>query len=102
MNFANSSFGRWMALPQITRIASSNSTNDKIHSLAFDLGFDHVAVTQPDIPSQDQLAYQFWCDQGLAADMEYMTKDQKKRLDVRETYPGVKSEEHTSELQSRV
>ena len=75
----------------ITPTGSSNSTIDRIKSLALELGFDHIAFTRPEIPSQDQLAYQSWCESGYAAGMDYMKSDPQKRLSVKNTYPGVQS-----------
>jgi epoxyqueuosine reductase len=90
-----------MALPPIIPTGSSNSTTANtslsstvfhhIKERAFDLGFDHCAVTTPTLPDRDRKAYESWSDAGFAGSMAYMTKNREARSDVTLAYPTTRS-----------
>ncbi len=73
-------------MPQITPIGLSSSINADVVRIADNLGFNHIALTSLSIRDRDQLAYQSWCDNGLAADMAYLTQAPEKRRSPQTTF----------------
>lgn len=64
---------------------------NSIKEAATQLGFDHVAITKPEISPEDRHAYEAWVRDGFAAGMGYMVNAPEKRTNIQAAYPGVQS-----------
>src|SRR5690554_7691317 len=72
----------------------------QIRQWAKDLGFADAGITLADTgPHAERL--QRWLAAGYHGDMAYMADHGDKRYTPDSLVPGTRSEEHTSELQSR-
>jgi epoxyqueuosine reductase len=63
----------------------------QIKERAAELGFDHFALTRPEVFPEDKQAFSSWVSDGCAADMSYMTRDPDKRMKPQSILPDVKS-----------
>lgn len=64
---------------------------DSIRKLAYDVGFDLVGFTRPEINDIGKERYLKWLEAGYAADMKYLHHNIEKRLNPRLIFPAVKT-----------
>jgi len=62
-----------------------------IRSKAIELGFDRIGFTPAEVPLEDQKTFESYCRGEAGANLEYLTKDPKKRMDVRSFFPGAQT-----------
>ncbi|MFN0118026.1 MAG: tRNA epoxyqueuosine(34) reductase QueG [Elusimicrobiota bacterium] len=68
-----------------------NQPLEFIQNVAWNLGFDRCVLVSPQIPFQDQVAYENWVKAGMAGEMQYLTRDPSARLNLSRKYSFAKS-----------